>query len=95
MRAFDGGYIEIYEYPRAEEAVITYTADGHKETISCGNTGDALLYEVADMERAISGEANEMHLDYTTDVMAVMTQLRRSWGLSYPEEQPQHKIAST
>ena len=47
------------------------------------------------MERAISGEANEMHLDYTTDVMAVMTQLRRSWGLSYPEEQSQHKIAST
>ncbi len=95
MLAFDSGYIEIYEYPRAAEAVITYTADGRKETISCGNTDDALRYEVADMERAVSGEANEMHLDYTTDVMAVMTELRRAWGLSYPEEQSQNNIAST
>ncbi len=28
--AFDKGYIEIFEYPRGQEAVITYTEDGHK-----------------------------------------------------------------
>ena len=31
--AFDKGYIEIYEYPRAEKAVITYTEDQHQEII--------------------------------------------------------------
>lgn len=25
--AFDKGYIEVYEYPRADRAVITYTAE--------------------------------------------------------------------
>lgn len=84
--AFENGYIEIYDYPRAEKAVITYTADGREETVTCGRTDHALRYEVLDMEQAVSGGANEMHLDYTADVMAVMTQIRRSWGLVYPEE---------
>lgn len=85
--AYENGYIEIYDYPRAEQAVITYTADGRRETVACGKTGDALRYEILDMERAVSGAADEMHLDYTTDVMDIMTRLRESWGLAYPEEQ--------
>ena len=87
MISFDKGYIEIYEYPRAQMAVITYTADNHQEVITCGQTDDALRYEVLDMEKAVSGAENDMHLDYTTNVMSIMTQIRRSWGLSYPEEQ--------
>lgn len=87
MAAFDRGYIEIYEYPRAEKAVITYTEDMRQEVITCGRTDHALRYEIADMEQAMSGAANEMHLDYTEDVMAVMTEIRKKWGLSYPEEQ--------
>ena len=39
------------------------------------------------MEKAVSGESNEMHLDYTTDVMSIMTDIRKSWGFLYPEEQ--------
>ena len=53
---FEKGYIEVYEYPRAEKAVITYTESGKKETIEAGSTADALLYEVLDMEAAVSGE---------------------------------------
>ena len=30
MVAFDQGYLEVYEYPRADQAVITYTQDGHR-----------------------------------------------------------------
>lgn len=86
MVSFEKGYLEIYEYPRAEKAVITYTADGRQETVACGSTKDALWYEICDMERAVSGEADEMHLDYTSDVMRVMTAIRKEWGLSYPEE---------
>lgn len=87
MISFDKGYVEIYEYPRAEKAVITYTNDNHQEIIECGKTDDALCYEIEDVEKAVSGIADEMHLVYTTDVMAIMTDIRREWGLLYPEEQ--------
>lgn len=83
---FDKGYIEIYEYPRADKAVITYTEDGRQETVTAGRTEDALWYEVMDMERAVAGEADEMHLDYTMDVMKLMTDIRKDWNLKYPEE---------
>lgn len=86
MISFDKGYIEIYEYPRAEKAVITYTEDGRQEVIECGKTEDALWYEICDMERAVSGDADEMHSDYTMDVMSVMTEIRKNWGFYYPEE---------
>ena len=87
---FEKGYIEVYEYPRAEKAVITYTESGKKETIEAGSTADALLYEVLDMEAAVSGEKDvteTLHLDYTKDVMQVMTRCREDWGMKYPEEE--------
>ncbi|MGV3311993.1 Gfo/Idh/MocA family protein [Streptococcus suis] len=84
--AYDKGYIELYEYPRGQKAVITYTEDGRQEIIEAGDTAKALSYEVADMERAVSGLENKMYLAYTTDVMDIMTQLREEWGLVYPEE---------
>lgn len=87
MAAFDKGYIEIYEYPRADKAVITYTKDNHKEVIELGKTEDALFYEILDMEKAISGQDNEMHLDYTIDVMNIMTKIRMDWNMKYPEEE--------
>lgn len=83
---FDKGYMEIYEYPRACKAVITYTEDGHTELIEAGNTLDALCYEVQDMEDAAAGLGNEMHLDYTIDVMNMMTRIRNDWNMKYPEE---------
>lgn len=84
--AFDKGYIEIYEYPRAYKAAITYTDDGHTEIIEAGVTDDALCYEVQDMESAVSGDEDIMHLDYTIDVMEIMTSIRNEWGMKYPEE---------
>lgn len=63
---FEKGYIEVYEYPRAEKAVITYTESGKKETIEAGSTADALLYEVLDMEAAVSGE-KDVPLRYNND----------------------------
>lgn len=86
MLAFEEGYIEIYEYPRGNEATITYTEDGSKEVLQAGQTENALAYEVKDMERAVSGAENVMYLNYTTDVMEMMSALRKEWGLLYPEE---------
>ncbi len=85
--AFDKGYIEMYEYPRGEKAVITYTEDGHQKVIEAGSTDNALQYEVEDMEKAVAGVSDEMHLDYTKDVMEMMTKIRREWGMKYPEEE--------
>ncbi|AER20649.1 TPA: Gfo/Idh/MocA family oxidoreductase [Streptococcus suis] len=84
--AYDKGYIELYEYPRGQKAVITYTEDGSQEVIEAGETAKALSYEVADMEKAVAGIENTMYLAYTQDVMEIMTQLRKEWGLVYPEE---------
>lgn len=85
--SFDKAYVELFEYPRGEKAHITYTEDGHTEVIEAGKTEDALWYETVDMEEAVSGKANHMYLTYTRDVMEMMTQIRREWGLTYPEEE--------
>lgn len=87
MISCEKGYIEIMEYPRADRAEIVDASTGEKKEISCGKTEDALFYEMTDMERAVeSGNETEMYLNYTKDVMDIMTGLRREWGLKYPEE---------
>lgn len=85
--AYDKGYIELQEYPRGQKAVITYTADGSQEVIEAGETAKALQYEVLDMEAAVAGKENHLYLNYSHDVMDLMTQLRKDWGLVYPEEE--------
>lgn len=80
------GYIEILEYPRADRAVIVDAETGAPETVSAGRTADALRYELEDMEAAVLG-GGDMMLPYTADVMALMTALRREWGVVYPEEE--------
>ena len=87
MVSCEKGYIEVMEYPRAWEAKITYTDSGKTELIKAGENADALAYELADMEKAINGDPSRMHLDYTKDVMDMMTEFRKSWGFTYPEEE--------
>ena len=87
MVSFDKAYVEMYEYPRGQKAVITYTEDGHTEEITAGATADALVYEIEDMEQAIAGHPELMKLEFTGDVMRMMTRIRKDWGLTYPEEE--------
>ena len=87
MVSCEKGYIEIMEYPRAWEARITYTDSGETELVKAGENADALAYELADMEAAIAGDENCMHLDYSRDVMDMMTAFRKDWGFWYPEEE--------
>ena len=87
MVSCEKGYIEIMEYPRAWEAKITDTDSGNVEVIRAGDCTQALMYEIADMERAIAGEQECMSLSYTEDVMDMMTRFRKEWGVSYPEEE--------
>ena len=41
------------------------------------------------MEEAVSlnGKENRMYLNYTVDVMKIMSDIRKSWGMKYPEEE--------
>jgi len=87
MISCEKGYIEIMEYPRAFAATIVDAETGSKRTISCGDTAEALQYEMTDMEEAVrTGNDAIMRLSYTRDVMDIMTCLRKEWGLKYPGE---------
>lgn len=87
MVSCEKGYIEIMEYPRAWEAKITYAQSGEVQTVRAGKNEDALAYELDDMEKAISGNKSVMYIDYTKDVMDLMTDFRKSFNLTYPEEE--------
>ena len=76
------GYIEVIEYPRGMKAVITYT-DGEVEEIECGDTKNALWYEVEDMEETLSKGNDLMNREMTKDVMDIMTFIRNEWGMYY------------
>lgn len=87
MISCEKGYIEIMEYPRAESAVIVDAQTGEKREISVGKTSDALYYELEDMEEAVrNNDPSLLHLQESCDVMEIMTQLRKSWGMKYPGE---------
>ena len=85
MISCERGYIEIMEYPRAWEAKITDAESGESRLVKAGKNEDALWYEIEDMEKSVSGE-DCMHLDYTEDVMRLMTSFRQEWNMKYPEE---------
>lgn len=87
MISCEKGYIEILEYPRAWEATITDAETGETEVLRAGDAADALFYELTDMERAVAGDREVMCLDYTRDVMELMTAFRKEWGMTYPEEE--------
>lgn len=82
------GYIEIMEYPRADKAIIVDSEDGHVEKLECGATENALYYEMSDMEKAVKeNDTSILFLEYTKDVMDIMTNLRKSWNMKYPGEE--------
>ena len=86
--SFDECYIEVDQYPRADRATIVWTADGRREAVCSGTEAYALCYEMADLERAVAGDAQAASLiGYAADVMRVMTDARAAWGVVYPEEE--------
>ena len=88
MISCEKGYIEIMEYPRADKAVIVDAETGSRREIAVGETEMALYYEMTDMEQAVrEGNAAAMQCDFTRDVMAMMTKVRKDWGMQYPGEE--------
>lgn len=66
-------------------AKITDAESGESRTVKAGKNEDALWYEIEDMEKSVSND-DCMHLDYTEDVMRLMTSFRQEWNMKYPEE---------
>ena len=59
-----------------------------RKELRAGETANALIYEMQDMEAAIiEGQTGVMQLEYTKDVMDIMTSLRKEWGMKYPGEE--------
>ncbi len=84
--AGEKGYIEINNYPRADQAVITFTEDGHTEKVEAGRSEHALQYEVQDMQEYICSQDGRENLGIVKDVMKTLTAIRNQWGLVYPFE---------
>ena len=83
----ENGYIEIMEYPRADQAVIVEAESGVRHTVNAGETKKALQYEMEDMEQAIkTGDVHKLKISDTKDVMDIMTDLRKKWNMKYPGE---------
>ena len=88
MISLEKGYIEIMEYPRACKATIVDAETGEETLLESGETGKALYYEMSDMEEAVkTGDPELMKLNYSRDVMDIMTRLRKDWGMKYPGEE--------
>ena len=77
--ACENGYIEIYNFPRADKATITYTSDGQTQEIVCGESSLALNYAIRDMEEYVSCLNGQTNLEYIQDVMDVLTRVQESW----------------
>lgn len=86
IASFEKGYISVDNYNRTHKIDVVYN-DGTSETLVDDSNLNALAYEVINMEKAVSGEENIMHLDYTKDVMDIMTMVRYEHEMFYPEEQ--------
>lgn len=88
MISLEKGYIEVYEFPRGQKATIVDAVTGQQTVIEKGNTENALYYEMCDMEEAVRNhDDSHLNLEYTKDVMDIMSQLRQDWHLVYPEEE--------
>lgn len=83
--AFENGYISVDNYNRTKQIDITYN-DGHTEVLTDCGALSSLACEVEDMEKAVEGKENIMHLDYTIDIMNMMTKVRYDHDMKYPEE---------
>lgn len=79
------GYITVENFPRADKATITYP-DGSVEIIEDGDISKALIYEVQDINNCILKKNSSDTLGLSVDVMNIMDEVRKQWGLKYSFE---------
>lgn len=78
--ACEDAYITVMNYPRADQAVITYP-DGQAETLTTGDTARGLLYEIEDLSQTIQSEKDKTALKHTQAVNQIMDEVANKWGM--------------
>ena len=86
VASFENGWVEFDNFNRATRARINLFDTNQPIDVMSDESVSPLLYEVEDMEEAVSGRENRMCFELTEDVMQLMTKLRKDWGVIYPEE---------
>lgn len=82
------GIYRNYGIPPRRQSGDYRCRNREQEVIEEGDTNMALQYELMDMEQAVFEKSvGIMKLDYTVDVMAMMTQIRKEWNMCYPGEE--------
>ncbi|WP_161878738.1 Gfo/Idh/MocA family protein [Alkalibacterium sp. MB6] len=80
--ACEDAYITIMNYPRADQALITY-ADGRTETIESGETAQALNYEVDHLSESLLTGQHLTAMDLTKDVNELMNWAAKEWKMDW------------
>ncbi len=81
--AFEGGYFEIDNYPRADHVTFT-TPEGKTEHYQAGQSSQALQEEMIAITNLIASGTPQPHLTKTTHVIELMDAIRQEWNLTYP-----------
>ncbi|MDO4604570.1 MAG: Gfo/Idh/MocA family oxidoreductase [Helcococcus sp.] len=83
--AYENGYVEINEYPQADEAIL-YRTSGGKEVLQLGDERVRFKYEMEYISNLIANSKENDMLEYTIDVLEIMDKVRKEWGLKYKDE---------
>jgi len=83
MISADKAYIEIMEYPRADSCTHRLDRErGWSRRYPLARGSLPWAYVMSDLEAAAAGDAGALaQIETSADVMALMTRLRRDWGL--------------
>lgn len=82
MVVFENGYLVIDDYPAATRAVVT-GPNGEQAELEIGDGSKRLTYESHAISKMIVEGAENHFIDLTTDVIEIMDEIRRQWGLTY------------
>ena len=75
-------HITFNEYPRADQALITYH-DGKTEVVNAGDTNQALNYEVENISKTILTGDDFTNIDNTIRVNYLMDKAASEWGMNW------------
>lgn len=78
----EDAYITFMNYPRADEAIITYP-DGKTEVVKSGDTAQALKYEMENITEMILSGKDLSEIENTKRVNALMDQAASEWEMDW------------
>lgn len=78
----EDAYITFMNYPRADEAIITYP-DGKTEVVKSGDTTQALKYEMENITEMILSGKDLSEIENTKRVNALMDQAASEWEMDW------------